>query len=124
MLAAAGCARVPPPPYPLAFAIDAASPRLLVMSQEVAVPATLITSGTRAWDPSRLHLSYHWLWLVPRELAHRSRTVPYHDGIRTDLTDVVPPGARLSVQGRILAPAWPGVYWLQWDMVEEGVTWF
>ncbi len=125
-LAALGisCARVPPPPYPLAFAIDAASPRLLVTSEEVAVPATLINTGNRAWDPSRIHLSYHWLWIVPRELAHRSRSVPFHDGIRTDLTDEVPPAARLSVQGRILAPAWPGVYWLQWDMVEEGVTWF
>ena len=54
--------------------------------------------GQRAWDPARIHLSYHWLWLVPRELAHRSRTVPYHDGIRTDLGDApVAPGARASL---------------------------
>jgi lipoteichoic acid synthase len=24
----------------------------------------------------------------------------------------------------LLAPSLPGLYWLQWDMVEEGVTWF
>jgi lipoteichoic acid synthase len=123
MLASVSCARVPPP-YPLAFAIDAASPRVLVTSQEVAVPATVINAGSRAWDPARMHLSYHWLWIVPRELARRSRTVPYHDGIRTDLGEAVTPGARRIVEGRILAPRWPGVYWLQWDMVEEGVTWF
>jgi lipoteichoic acid synthase len=123
-LASASCAPVPPPPYPRAFAIDAAAPRLLVTSQEVAVPATVVNAGSGAWDPTRLHLSYHWLWIVPRELARRSRTVPYHDGIRTDLGDAVAPGGRVAVQARILAPAWPGVYWLQWDMVEEGVTWF
>jgi hypothetical protein len=52
--------------------------------------------------------------------------VPYHDGIRTELGGGAPvmPGARIGLQGRILAPATPGVYWLQWDMVEEGVTWF
>ena len=122
---AVSCARVPPPPYPLAFGLEAASPRLLQTSQEVAVPATLANRGGRAWDPARIHLSYHWLWLVPRELAHRSRTVPYQDGIRTALGEgPVAPGASVALQGRILAPAWPGVYWLQWDMVEEGVTWF
>ena len=121
----AGCARVPPPPYPRAFSLAAASPRLLVTSQEVAVPVTLTNSGDRAWQPARTHLSYHWVWLVPRELAHRSRTVPYHDGIRTELGEAtVAPGARLALQGRILAPSLPGLYWLQWDMVEEGVIWF
>ena len=127
VLAALGvsCARVPPPPYPLAFSLDVPSPRLLETSQEVAVPLTVANRGARAWDPARVHLSYHWLWLVPRELAHRSRTVPYQDGIRTDLgTAPIAPGARLAVEGRVLAPAAPGLYWLQWDMVEEGVTWF
>jgi lipoteichoic acid synthase len=122
---AGACGPAPQPPYHLAFSIDAASPRLLETSQEIAVPVALGNAGDRAWDPARVHLSYHWLWLVPRELAHRSRTVPYHDGIRTDLGGApVAPGARVALQGRILAPAWPGVYWLQWDMVDEGVTWF
>ena len=125
LLGTAACRAVPPPPYPLACSVSAASPRLLETSEEIAVPVTLGNSGGRAWDPARVHLSYHWLWLVPRELAHRSRTVPYQDGIRTGLGDApVAPGARIALQGRILAPAMPGVYWLQWDMVEEGVTWF
>jgi phosphoglycerol transferase MdoB-like AlkP superfamily enzyme len=122
---ATACGPAPRPPYPLQFSLSAAPPRLLVTSQEIAVPVSLANGGERAWDPARIHLSYHWLWLVPRELARRSRTVPYHDGIRTDLGDaVVAPGARVALQGRILAPAIPGLYWLQWDMVEEGVTWF
>ena len=123
---ATACGGGPPPPYRLAFALEAAAPRLLETSQEIAVPVNLANSGLDAWEPRHVHLSYHWLWLVPRELAHRSRTVPFQDGIRTELGGEVPvpAGARVALQGRILAPSIPGVYWLQWDMVEEGVTWF
>ena len=64
------------------------------------MPVAVANIGDRAWDPARVHLSYHWLWLVPRELAHRSRTVPYHDGIRTDLGDApIAPGARVARAG-------------------------
>jgi lipoteichoic acid synthase len=124
LFTAAACSRVPPPPYSLAFALEGSAPRMLHAAEEIAVPLTVRNTGGRAWDAQHVHVSYHWLWLVPRELAKRSRTVPYHDGIRTELTDSVPPGGDLHVSGRLLAPDLPGVYWLQWDMVEEGVTWF
>jgi phosphoglycerol transferase MdoB-like AlkP superfamily enzyme len=82
-------------------------------------------SGTRGWDPARIHVSYHWLWLIPRELRQRSRwDVPYQEGIRTDLASPVAPGGRVRLDGRLLAPSVPGLYWLQWDMVEEGAAWF
>ena len=119
------CGRAPAPPYPLAFSIQVSSPRALESSREIAIPIAVTNTGQRAWDPARVHLSYHWLWIVPRELASRSRwNAPYHDGIRTELSEAVAPAERVAVQGRVLAPSVPGVYWLQWDMVEEGVTWF
>jgi len=123
------CARaLPSKPYPLNFSIDVHTPRILVASQEVAVPVTVANTGVRSWDATRIHVSYHWLWFVPRETIKRSRwDLPYHDGIRTELTDrseSLAPGARVALQGRILAPAFPGLYWLQWDMVEEGAVWF
>jgi phosphoglycerol transferase MdoB-like AlkP superfamily enzyme len=120
----AGCARIPSPPYPLAFTVTVSSPRLLETSRESTVKLLVSNAGQRAWDPARIHVSYHWLWLIPRELIHRSRLVPYQDGIRTDLDRSVAPGASVALEGRLLPPAWPGVYWLQWDMVEEGVGWF
>jgi lipoteichoic acid synthase len=120
----AGCVRVPPPPYSLAFTLNGPSPRLLHAGEETAVPLTITNTGERAWDPARVHVSYHWLWIIPRELAKRSRTVPYQDGIRTGLHQVVAPGAGVAIQTRLLAPPYPGLYWLQWDMVEENVTWF
>jgi len=122
------CARVPPGPYPLNFSIEGRSPRVLEASQEIAMPVKVANTGLRAWDPARVHVSYHWLWLVPREVVKRSRwDLPYHDGIRSELSeggDSVAPGAHVTVQGRILAPDRPGLYWLQWDMVEEGAVWF
>jgi lipoteichoic acid synthase len=124
-IATAGCRRLPPPPYERAFTLQGAAPRVLQAADEVSVPLTVVNSGRQAWDPSRVHLSYHWLWVVPREIAARSRwDLPYHDGIRSDLPAMVPPGGVVPVQGRVLAPDWPGLYWLQWDMVEEGVAWF
>ena len=115
---------VPPPPYPLAASIDAESPRLLQTSQEVAVPVTMVNSGGEPGIPARSTCSYHWLWLVPRELARRSRTVPYHDG-NPPLSAIAPVarGDRVALQGRCSRRLCL-VYWLQWDMVEEGVTWF
>jgi len=105
--------------------VTVASPRVLTSSDEITVPLTVRNTGRRAWDPASVHVSYHWLWPIPRELVRRSRTVPYHDGIRTELGDhAIAPGGRVALQGRLLAPDVPGAYWLQWDMVEEGVTWF
>jgi phosphoglycerol transferase MdoB-like AlkP superfamily enzyme len=122
---AVSCRRVPPPPYALAFELEGSAPRVLETSREVSIPLTLVNAGQRAWDPATIHLSYHWLWLVPRETLARSRwDVPYHNGIRTDLPDRIAPGSGMAVQGRLLPPSWPGLYWLQWDMVEEGIAWF
>jgi len=121
----AGCRTIPPPPYPLAFGLEVRSPRLLESSSEIAVPVALVNTGSRAWDPAAMHLSYHWLWIVPRETATRSRwNVPFQNGIRTELGSVVTPGQRVAAQGRVLAPDVPGLYWLQWDMVDEGAVWF
>jgi phosphoglycerol transferase MdoB-like AlkP superfamily enzyme len=123
----AACAqRVPSQTYSHAFSFssEVRMPRVLETDEETVLPLTVVNSGQRVWDPARVHLSYHWLWLVPRELLRRSRTLPYHEGIRTELAGAVSPGAGASVQGRLLAPSFPGLYWLQWDMVEEGVTWF
>jgi len=107
------------------FHLEGPRPRILETSREIGVPLNLTNTGRLTWDPSRVHLSYHWLWIVPRETLSRSRwDLPYHDGIRSALGQPVAPGARVAVQGRLLAPEWPGLYWLQWDMVDEGVAWF
>jgi len=116
---------VGPPSYALAFDLAGRTPRVLYAWGQTIVPVAITNTGTRAWDAERIYVSYHWLWLIPRELPKRSRwSLPYHEGIRTWLGGEVQPGIQVAVDGRLLAPRWPGLYWLQWDMVEEGVTWF
>ena len=125
LAAVSACRQFHQPPFDRAFDLTGTTPRILFASTETTVPLTIANTGERAWDPARVHLSYHWLWLVPRELARRSRwDVPYHEGIRTDLERPVAPGERVSLRGRILPPRIPGLYWLQWDMVDEGAAWF
>src|ERR1051326_11637 len=124
-MAVAGCRHAPSPPYPLAFTLQGHTPRLLESSAETAVPVFLTNTGLRAWPSSSVHLSYHWLWIVARETPSRSGwDVPYQNGIRTELERTVAPGEGVAVAGRVLAPDVPGLYWLQWDMVDEGVAWF
>jgi phosphoglycerol transferase MdoB-like AlkP superfamily enzyme len=125
-LLAPGHGQAPAAPSPsLRFGFEGSAPRILHAWNEGVVPVTVINTGTKTWNHNRVHLSYHWLWLIPRELPKRSRwNLPYHEGIRSELTEDVEPGGRLAIPGRLLAPRWPGMYWLQWDMVEEGAVWF
>jgi phosphoglycerol transferase MdoB-like AlkP superfamily enzyme len=121
----AGCRRVPPPPYTFAFALEGSSPRLLVATRETTVPLGFVNTGSRTWQPEQIHVSYHWLWCIPREIASRSRwDVPYQNGIRTELGTTIPPGSSVKLEARLLPPPSPGLYWIQWDMVDEGVEWF
>ena len=121
---AGGCRAPLRPPFARSASFQISSPRFLSAGEEIGVPLAVTNSGTAAWDPARVHVSYHWLWFVPRELASRSRNVPYQDGIRTDIERPLAPGASERLDGRLLAPPIPGLYWLQWDAVEENVTWF
>jgi len=46
------------------------------------------------------------------------------DGIRSPLPADVRPGQTIAIVARVASPPVPGVYLIQWDMVEETVLWF
>jgi hypothetical protein len=83
------------------------------------VPVRLQNTGDRTWDASGPHafaLSYH--------LADADGQSVTYDGVRTPLPLDVAPGASVDLQAQIVAPRSRGTYVIEWDGVQEAVTWF
>jgi hypothetical protein len=83
------------------------------------VAVRLHNTGDRTWDASGPHpfaLSYH--------LEDASGQPVTYDGLRTPLPVDVAPGTAVDLQAQILAPASQGSYVVEWDGVQEAVTWF
>ena len=118
---AAGASAQPDQPTPRAthaFTITASSvPWLLATGMEARVPLTIRNDGLETWNPDHgFRVAYHWLTL--------RGTMVSRDGARTELPAVVRPGRSVDVVARLFTPEEPGIYRLQWDMVQEHVTWF
>ncbi len=61
-------------------------------------------------------LSYHWL--------QPGAPLPVADGVRTNLPADLAPGATVALRATVKAPDKSGTYILEFDMVQEAVTWF
>lgn len=62
------------------------------------------------------NLAYHWLDGEGNPLLF--------DGLRTALPVPLAPGAEIEMQARVQAPAAPGEYLLEFDVVREQLSWF
>ncbi|MBF6613183.1 MAG: O-antigen ligase family protein [Chloroflexi bacterium] len=71
----------------------------------------------RAQGPLSVHVGYHWLNLDKSSYA-------VLDGARTLLPHDVLPGESVTTNAVVQAPSKPGDYYLQWDLVQEDLTWF
>ncbi len=97
--------------------LEARTGRLVPAEFETNVLLTLRNDGSETWTPEHgFRVSYRWLSLSG---AARER-----DGLRTELPERVPPGSSITVEARLRMPIEPGLYRLQWDMVQEQVAWF
>jgi O-antigen ligase/polysaccharide polymerase Wzy-like membrane protein len=87
---------------------------------EVAVvPVRLTNMGDRTWTSSGVHpfaLSYH--------LENVDGGSVTYDGPRTPLPLDLTPGDSVELEARLVAPSAPGTYIVDWDGVQEAVTWF
>ena len=95
-------------------------PQMTVHPGEAAtVPVRLANIGERVWSASGAHpfaLSYH--------LSDADGTPVTYDGPRTPLPRDLAPGGTVEVEAQVLAPREPGNYIVEWDEVQEQVTWF
>jgi hypothetical protein len=82
----------------------------------------LTNVGQRTWQAEgdqAFHLSYHLA-----TVAAGMRIGLQYEGQRTMLPHDVPPGQSVSVVAAVITPPESGDYLIEWDMVQEGVTWF
>ena len=99
------------------------APSKMKSSETVMVDVTIRNLGDAPWphvgDPGHLYgvlLAYHWL--------NADGSPAVFDGIRTGLPEDLRPGASVPVKASVQAPAGPGKYVLEFDMVQESVSWF
>jgi hypothetical protein len=85
----------------------------------IEIPIQVVNTSVRRWESAGTQpfaLSYH--------LLDEHGEVITYDGIRTPLSRDVAPGQIVTLDAVIAIPAEPGVYALEWDMVQEAVSWF
>jgi hypothetical protein len=108
----------PTPVYPLYGAVYTGGnpPATMKVSTSASVMITVQNTSSQTWPAGgAFHLSYHWL---------RGGSQIVHDGVRTLFPAAVAPGATVNLTAKVTAPPTPGATILEWDMVQEGVTWF
>jgi len=116
----AGPAPTPPPcsptaPYGATYGANA-TPASMAAGHSTSVPVKLTNTGSTAWTTAgNFHLSYHWV---------QNGVTVVADGVRTFLPHSIEPCGTVTVSAALTAPAGAGTYTLEWDMVQEGVTWF
>jgi len=95
--------------------VSESTPRTLRQLETAEVPLVIRNDGARTWSPGAFNVGYHWY--------SESGDVVRFDGSRTAIDRVVRPGDELRVVARLRAPREMGTFLLQWDVVEEDVTW-
>jgi uncharacterized membrane protein len=75
--------------------------------------------GTQSWEtdaPYPIYLSYHW-WAADGSLVE-------WNGVRNSLQQAIKPDEVAQQQVRLISPATPGDYVLEWDLVHDRRAWF
>lgn len=101
--------------------LDPRMPAVVEPGESVRVEVVCTNEGSRRWTlprPAgcRLALSYH--------VRDQHGLASEWDGARTPLRRAVAPGDQTVLLANFTAPAVPGDYFIEWDMVSEGECWF
>lgn len=108
-------------PYRVTF-LSHDTPAQMDAGRRHSVRFRLRNDGGRIWrrgGPNPVHVGFHWYDRNGRQVLQLPQ-----DDIRSELPVDVQPGAGVELVADVVAPAQAGEYVLEWDLVEEGVTWF
>lgn len=96
------------------------TPSIMAAGSKARFTFAVVNKGSATWNrggSNPVHTSYHWY-------DSRGKVVVW-DGLRTKLPkDVAPGKGSGTFTITIKAPPTPGTYFIKYDMVKEGVTWF
>jgi len=105
-------------PYGVSYEVVRA-PEAIASGSTANFVVRMVNSGFLDWSsdgPAAFNMSYHW-----RDARGH---VIVLDGQRTALSAPVGPGQSATTNVVVIAPAAPGRYTLEIELVHEGVTWF
>ncbi len=112
-----------PRPQPQPWAVRWESPQVptqIPLGGMAEARFTLVNTGTQTWPAGGDHpVRLGYRWFIPG-----GAEVPATKGYRTALPADLAPGKAVTLTAKFAAPADPGEYVLQWDLVREGVAWF
>ena len=104
--------------------VRGSSPRVMTAGSVSVVELVLHNDGSRTWtDDGVVAAAYHWLGREGEGVRPKGQSV-YWEGRRTSFPAAVRTGETVAIEVVVVAPDRPGLWGLQWDLVEEGVCWF
>jgi len=97
--------------------LEMSPPWIMVSGSQTSVELVLRNEGSRSWRADgSFSAAFHWLG--------RNGEAVIWEGRRTRFPVDVDPGQTVEISTVVTAPPQTGLFWLQWDLVEEGVLWF
>ena len=111
---ASGTSLPSPPPANDAVFVSETVPSLMLAGKSYPISITMNNAGTNTWTAAG---NYNLGSQIPQDNVSWGTN-------RVALPASVAPGANVTFNFNVTAPATPGVYNFQWMMVQDGVGWF
>ena len=104
--------------------LEGSASRVMMAGSVSVVDLVLHNDGSRTWTADGIvAAAYHWLGREREGVRPNGQSV-YWEGRRTPFRAAVRSGETVALEVVVVAPDRPGLWRLQWDLVEEGVCWF